>query len=75
MGVTKYLAEKTKRLVAEEGILSMPAPREGKKLNPETLKLIEDFYESDEVSRAMPGLRDFKSYAVNSEQTTVCRKY
>lgn len=58
-GVTRHLAETVKQLVTEQGILAVPPPRCGKILNARVEKSITDFYNSDEVSRAMPGKRDY----------------
>lgn len=59
--VSKYVAQKSKKLVEEKGVLSLPGPKVGPLLSPETLKIVNDFYESDEISRLMPGRKDFVS--------------
>ena len=38
-----------------------PAPKAGKTLSPETTKLVNEFYMSEEISRNMPGMKDFVS--------------
>lgn len=58
-GVSNYMARTVKRLVSEKGILSTPNPKPGKTLNENTAQLIKDFYNSDDVSRMMPGKKDF----------------
>ena len=60
-GVSEYMARKSKQLVREKGVLSSPDPKPGHSLPSATLKQVADFYESDEVSRMMPGKKDFVS--------------
>ena len=60
-GVSNYMARKAKELVAEKGILSTPNPKPGHSLPSETIDLVTNFYESDNVSRIMPGKKDFVS--------------
>jgi len=48
-------------LVKQKGILSAPNPRHGHALAVETTDLVQHFYESDEVSRIMPGKKDYVS--------------
>ena len=50
------------------GILSKPSPKRGKKLSPETVALIVQFYEDDEYSRQMPGKKDSVSIAKNEHK-------
>ena len=59
--VTNYMARQSKALVREKGILSLPNPKRGPSLPPETIKLVCEFYQSDENSRVMPGRKDFVS--------------
>ena len=60
-GVSEYMARKSKQLVREKGVLSSPVPKPGHSLPFATVKQVTDFYESDEVSRMMPGKKDFVS--------------
>ena len=57
-GVSDYMARKSKQLVR---ILSTPDPKPGPCLPTNTVQLDTDFYESDEISRIMPGRKDFVS--------------
>ncbi|XP_034240324.1 uncharacterized protein LOC117644802 [Thrips palmi] len=77
----------TKALVESEGILAVPKPKQGRPLNEETVKSILGFYYADEVSRPMPGQRDYKSgkrvhkqkrlllCTVNELYSMFCKKY
>ena len=56
-GALNYMCRKAKSLVSEKGILSTINPKEGRPLPDECLKTIRAFYESDEISHAMPGKR------------------
>ena len=60
-GASNYMVRKAKELVKEKGILSTPNPKPGHILPTETIDLVRSFYESDEVSRMMPGCKDLVS--------------
>jgi len=60
-GASNYMVRKAKELVKQKGILSTPNPRHGHALAVETTDLVQSFYESDEVSRIMPGRKDYVS--------------
>ena len=60
-GVSEYLARQSKKLVEERGILSLPGPLRGPSLLSETVDTVRAFYESDDISRVMPGKKDFVS--------------
>ena len=59
--MSNYMARKSKELVKEKGILSTPNPKPGSSLPQETTDLVIQFYESDDISRVMPGKKDFVS--------------
>lgn len=50
-----------KKQKKEGGVGSRPNKKKSHPLNPETIKAVNNFYLSDEVSRIMPGMKDFKS--------------
>ena len=60
-GATNYMVRKAKQLVLEKGVLSSPNPKPGHSLPQHTVDVVTNFYESDEVSRMMPGKKDFVS--------------
>ena len=60
-GVSDFMARKAKLLVREKGVLSTPNPIPGHSLPQKTVQLVRGFYESDETSRMMPGIKDFAS--------------
>ena len=60
-GASNYMVRKAKELMKEKGVLSTPNPKPGHTLPAETIDLVQSFYESDEVSRMMPGCKDFVS--------------
>ena len=45
----------------EKGVLSLPDSKLGPSLLRETVDTVNDFYNSDEISRVMPGKKDFVS--------------
>lgn len=53
-----YMVRQSRRLLEEKGILESPNPKPGKSLPKEVVQRVQDFYENDEVSRAMPGMKD-----------------
>lgn len=58
-GVSDFMARKAKQLITEKGVLSTPNPIPGHSLPQKTVELVSGFYESDEASRMMPGMKDF----------------
>lgn len=70
-GVTNFIARKAKNLVKEKGIMSSPDLKPGKTLSSETVDIVRKFYESDEVSRQMPGKKDFVSVKADGKRVHV----
>lgn len=66
--VSKCLANKTKQLVAENGILCVPKPKPRNVLPEGTLLQVRNFYFDPEVSREMPGMKDCISVMVNGKK-------
>ena len=60
-GATYHQARCAKAIQTASGCLSETNPKPGKVLNPETAALVKTFYRSDQVSRVMPGKKDFVS--------------
>ena len=60
-GVTNYMAKSAKKLVEDKGVLSSPNSNAGKPLPESTLELVRNFYCHDDISRVMPGKKDFVS--------------
>lgn len=54
-----------KVLFDKDGILTSPTPNKGKTLNSETMELVNNFFLNDDVSRLMPGKKDFVSIKEN----------
>ena len=59
--MTNYMAWQSKTFVKEKGILSLPDPKCGPSLPPQTVQLVSKFYHFDEVNQVMPGRKDFMS--------------
>lgn len=57
-GVTKHMISIVKKVVDEKGILASPNPKLGKTLTGEVVKRVKEFYESQEITRIMPGKKD-----------------
>lgn len=60
-GCTEREARIAIELVNENGILSKPKKKIGRVLLEETVNSVTNFYERDDISRIMPGLKDFLS--------------
>ena len=60
-GCSHYMARYAKTMVEEKGVLSSPNPKHGKHLLQHTEEMIHSFYCSDDVSRMMPGRKDYVS--------------
>ena len=73
-GASNYMVRKAKDLVKEKGILSTPNPKPGNPLAAHTVKLVSEFYESDEVSRMMPGKKDFVSVKQGEKRVHVQKR-
>ena len=54
-------AMNVKKLVSEHGILILPNPKRWKALPLETKTLVKTVYEHDDISRMMPGIKDFEA--------------
>lgn len=63
---TEREARKALDLTAEKGILTLPDSKKGKVLSADIEYLVNKFYETDNVSRLMPGLKDCVSLKQNS---------
>ena len=59
-GVTEYIVRRSRQLKNEQGILPDIVHAKGKPLKPQTVKDVEAFYNEDDVSRMMPGSKDYK---------------
>lgn len=71
---TNFMVRTAKKLVREKGIMSSPNPKPGKSLDDHTANLVRCFYASDEVSRAMPGMKDFVSVKDGYERKHVQKR-
>ena len=65
-GCTEWEAREAKKLVTESGIFSKPEKKKGKIFPVETVDSVKRFYESDDISRVMPGLKDCISVKQNN---------
>ena len=56
-----YLVKRMRQCVSEQGILCKPRPRAGKRVSESTIKKVEDFYRQPDISRELPGKKEYKS--------------
>ena len=73
-GVSNYMARKSKELVKEKGILSTPNQKSGHTLSVEVTDLVQSFYESDDISRMMPGKKDYVSVRQGEKRVHVQKR-
>ena len=59
LGVTNCITRCVKKLVEKKGILSSPNAKAGKSLPESTVQLVKKFNCHDDISRVMPGKKDF----------------
>ena len=72
--MSNYMARKAKELVKNQGLLSNPDPKHGCGLPLITVNLIKDFYELDDISRIMPGKKDFVSVRQDDKRVHVQKR-
>ena len=73
-GVSNHMARTSKDLVKEKGVLSLPGPKPGPSLPPETVDIVHAFYERDNISRVMPGKKDFVSVKQEGKRVHVQKR-
>lgn len=66
-----HMAQIAKKLVQDKGIISEPNPKPGKILDSEICNKIKSFYLSEEISRMMPGKKDYVSVLDNGERKQI----
>lgn len=66
-----FTARQAKKLLSEKGVMSSPDPKPGRTLDPATIALVQEFYENDEVSRQMPGKKDFVSVVKDGKRVHI----
>lgn len=67
-GASDYMVRRARELVKQNGILSSPNLKPGHSIAAETCESVCRFYESDEVSRIMPGKKDFVSVRLGEKR-------
>ena len=72
---SNYMVRKAKSLVKSGGILYTPNPIQGHGLNSDTKILVQTFYESDDISRVMPGKKDCVSIKVGDQRILIQNDY
>ena len=67
-GVTRHTAFHTKKLRQRKGYRSKTEKKSGRLINSDVANKVREIYVSDEVSRVMPGMKDYKSVKVNGKR-------
>lgn len=69
---SNYMVRQAKKRIKEKGMLESPDQKPGKTLPREVIETVRSFYESDNLSRVMPGKKDCISVVrKNGEKTQV----
>ena len=71
---TLHMARQARRLVEEKGIMTSPNPRQGRTLPAEVAEKVVQFYCNDEISRMMPGEKDFVTIREGGEKKQVQKR-
>ena len=61
LGVTEYLVRRARKMKMDHGILPNVTPSLGRPLSAATKEKVIDFYNNDEISRILPGKKDYKT--------------
>ncbi|XP_044575132.1 uncharacterized protein LOC123258940 [Cotesia glomerata] len=61
MNTSRHMSRVAKALVEEKGLLSVPESKLGRKIADQVKLKVENFYNDDEYSAPMPGMKDFVS--------------
>ena len=74
-GATDYMVRRAKELAREKGILATPNPKtSGRTLSDQTVELVKEWYRSDEISRVMPGMKDFVSVKIGDTRMHIQKR-
>ena len=68
------MARQAKELVKEKGVLAIPDLKCGHALTEQTVHLVQSFYQSDDISRVMPGRKDYVSVRVGEGRVHVQKR-
>ncbi|GBN79207.1 hypothetical protein AVEN_75562-1 [Araneus ventricosus] len=60
--VSDYSVRKAQKLFKDQGFLAEPARRNGKQSSPDIIELVKKFYQLDEQSRILPGMKDVAKF-------------
>ena len=72
--VTQHIVKKARQLKKDRGVLAKPMQKRGKELPETTVKIIRDFYQSDDYSRLCPGKKDFVSVKQDDKRIQVQKR-
>ena len=72
--ITEHQAKRSKVIQAEKGVFSTPNPKPGRRIPEEVVMKVKQFYESDDVSRQMPGKKDSVSMLVDGKKQQVQKR-
>ena len=73
-GVSRRMASQALKLRKNNGYKSRPKKKRGRPLPKDTLQQIKEFYRTDEISRMMPGRKDFVSIKTDVSREKVQKR-
>ena len=68
---TNHMIRVSRKVQKEKGFLAGPNPKIGRCIDTELVSLVENFFESEEISRTMPGMKDCRSVYKNGKKLKV----
>ena len=72
--ITDHHAKRAKVIQAEQGVFSTPNPKPGRRVPDDIILKVKQFYESDDISRQMPGKKDSVSMLVSGVKQQVQKR-
>ena len=72
--VTNFMARAAKKLAREKGVLSTPNPKPGRSIPETVVEQVKRSYNSDDISRQMPGKKDCVAMNVNGKKVMVQKR-
>lgn len=67
-GVSRRMVSAALALKTEKGYCAQPEKKKGKSMSLDLIESVEKFFFSDDVSRVMPGMKDFKSVKIDGKR-------
>ena len=67
-GVSRHLASTAIKLRRDKGFSPSCDSKPGRPMHPDIINEVQEFYLSDDISRVMPGAKDYKSVVIDGKR-------